>query len=89
MDTGVMFGGLQHGHVRPQGTYVNHGSLICDRIAEFPIESRMDTTYTTYYAMGRSLAKGYQYGMTESKVADEQSRSNQSSRRQEYVDQDI
>ena len=47
MEIGLIFDGQQHGNVTPEGTYVNHGVLMCDRIAEIPPCGLMDLTYST------------------------------------------
>ena len=36
LEIGGIYGGQQHGHVTPEGTYVDHCSLICERITERP-----------------------------------------------------
>ena len=45
VDIGMAFGGNSHWHMANKGTYVSHGTLICDRIAELPVEYRIDATH--------------------------------------------
>ena len=89
LDIGVVFGGQQPGHVIPEGTYVNHGSLMCDRIAESPPGDRLEATYSTYYAMGPMLEKGFSCGNRWTCPSPERIHMARESKTQEYVDQDI
>ena len=45
MDVGIVWDALGPGQTRPEGTYVIHGSLICDLINEKLPGDRLDPTY--------------------------------------------
>ena len=57
-----MSGGHSHRHDAPGDTYANHGNWLCDRIGEIPLGKRIAPKYTTYYATGAMLQKGFTFG---------------------------
>ena len=52
MEIGIMFDGLQSGHLFPESTFANHGALLCEDMAEMAADKWADQSYATYDAIG-------------------------------------
>ena len=89
VEISVMFDGQQPGHVFPESTYVNHGSILCEDTTTVAPEKWMGPTYSTYYAMGPLLPNGFNLERLPISQIGGSIRASRMSDRKEYVDQDI
>ena len=79
----------QPGRQWPHNTYVNHGSILCERIPDMPTENKLDATHSTYYHMGPMLSKGFTFNLYSHEPTEAPIFSTRESRKEEYCDQDI
>ena len=92
-DNGVIWNALTAGQQRPQGTYVNHGTILCEDFAETPSKQLLDHTHSSYYLMESSphLVEPHP-GSTEWMTDMKESVIHQTflqAKKQEYSDEDI
>ena len=88
-DVGIVFEGRQLGHTAPEGTCVNFGSLICDRIADIAPAGRMDLAYSTYFEMETMLGDGFRFEDYADASTTEAIHAMRKLNTQEYAAQDI
>ena len=87
-DVGVIFHSMSPSHAAMEGSYVNHGAILCERILDLPPGDRLDATYSTYHAMGPMLAKGFTYS-TAATIESQVPQRKHNRETTEYIDQDI
>ena len=80
---------MQSGHSFPEGTYVNHGDILCDRINEISQGEWLDSTRSTYYAMGPMLPKGFRFANPIEKLTNEVIHTARVDSTHQYIDQDV
>ena len=89
MDIGMIIDTHQPGHQWPHSTYVNYGSLICERLPDISAGSQLDATHSTYYHMGPMLPKGFTFTLHAQDRTDALILATRESQKKEYLDQDI
>ena len=79
----------QFGHAAPELNYVNHGPIICDKVTATAPGERMDQSYSTYYAMGPMLPKGFTFANHGGGTHTESSHVDRDNAKQEYAERDV
>ena len=88
-DIGMIIDTQQPGRQWPHATYVNRGSILCDRIQNIPTEEQLGASYSTYYHVGPMLPKGFTFTLHAHGQTDAPTFATQESRKGEYFAQDI
>ena len=89
MDVGVVIDAQHPGHATVEGTFVNHGSILCERITDVSTGNRLDSTSTTFPVMGPMLADGFKFGLADQLMNPHTAFESRRIPPSEYVDQDI